>query len=68
MGNKVVLLVMCYWLVIFSNSVEGLKIAAYNVRTFGETKLKNEVAMNMITQVPLTMFSVVYITLPGNCR
>ena len=46
-----VLLVICYWLVIDINSVESLKIAAYNVRTFGESKLNNGVAMNMITKV-----------------
>lgn len=29
----------------------GIKIAAYNVRIFGTSKLQNQVAMNMITQV-----------------
>ena len=31
--------------------VQGIKIAAYNVRVFGTTKLRNEVTMDMITQV-----------------
>ena len=31
----------------------GIKIAAYNVRIFGTSKLQNQVAMNMITQVDL---------------
>ena len=29
----------------------GIKIAAYNIRIFGRSKLQNQVAMNMITQV-----------------
>lgn len=32
-------------------AVQGIKIAAYNVRIFGMSKLQNTVAMNMITQV-----------------
>lgn len=31
--------------------VQGIKIAAYNVRVFGTTKLRNEVTMDIITQV-----------------
>ena len=34
-------------------TVHGIKIAAYNVRVFGQSKLGNTVAMNMITQVRL---------------
>ena len=34
-------------------TVHGIKIAAYNVRVFGQSKLGNNVAMNMITQVRL---------------
>ena len=34
--------------------VQGLKIAAYNIRIFGRSKLQNQVAMNMITQVRRT--------------
>ena len=34
-------------------TVHGLRIAAYNVRVFGLSKLENTVAMNMITQVRL---------------
>lgn len=32
-------------------AVQGIKIAAYNVRVFGTTKLRNEVTMDIITQV-----------------
>ena len=31
--------------------VQGIKIAAYNVRVFGTSKLRNEVTMNVIAQV-----------------
>ena len=42
-----VLVLQCY----LTAEAAGIKIAAYNVRIFGRSKLQNQVAMNMITQV-----------------
>ena len=54
MGVKTLALLVvlqCMTLCCLPAHVEGIRIAAYNVRIFGTSKLKNTVAMNMITQV-----------------
>ena len=52
MGDKegaLLLLLQCSFMIL--PAMEGVKIAAYNVRVFGVSKLQNQVAMDMITQV-----------------
>ena len=46
-----VLLLLECWIFLAVPQVNGIKIAAYNVRIFGQSKLKNNVAMNMISRV-----------------
>ena len=50
-GSSVILLILFHWSMLHSG-IEGLKLAAYNVRVFGPTKV---VAVNMITEVWLDL-------------
>ena len=53
MGKEIALVLLIGHAMLSTHTVEaaGIKIAAYNIRIFGSSKLQNQVAMNMITQV-----------------
>ena len=64
MGKEIALVLLVGHAMLLTRMVEatGIKIAAYNIRIFGRSKLQNQVAMNMITQVPVfNIYIYIYI-------